>query len=439
MKRTLRGRIVRSFVSFAVCVAAVFGLATAIFVYTVEDSLFESMLVEEANRLERDVTMGSSALPGAWPRPSADFMTVYESIEQLPADLRATLAEEPRRREFAGDSGRHYHVRALFRGDAAPAAWLVAEVSDRLVVRPMRRALLVQWLVIECVMLALAVALALRVSRRIAQPLTSLAQAVHAIDVTKPQALVVVDADQEVSSVLRAFESMRSRVQAFIAREQQFTRDASHELRTPLSVIRSATAQAIDDPGMSERTRELLRLAQEGAEQLERTVASLLALAREHTRSESVTNTLVLPALERIVVEQAALRDLSAWQLQIDVSATASLPVSDSVLHILLSNLIGNAFAHADAGVISVSMNDGVFRVANPASGDIGVDPHELTVAGMRRAESPGYGLGLSIVERLCERCGLVMSIAPVTDGTFAVTLQPGVSGPPVAPSWSPV
>ncbi len=425
MTRTLRSRIVVSFVSFAVFVAAVFGLATAVFLYTVEDSLFESMLREEAARLERAAALDSRSAATQWPQPSANYMTIYTSTEQFPADLRTLVETDPKRREFSGDSGRHYHVHPLFRDQSTPSAWLVAEVSDRLVVRPMRRALLAKWLFIECAMLVIALVLALRVSRRIAQPLTSLAQALKSMDIAKPQSLEVHNAEREVRVVMGALDEMRSRVHAFVDREQRFTRDASHELRTPLSVIQSTTAQAVEDPGISDTTRRLLQFAREGAEQLERTVASLLALAREDTPEGSRSSTFVLPVLERIVLEQAVLRDTSRSALVIDVSRSATLPVSDSVLHILLSNVLGNAFAHAAPGEVRVSMRDRVLRIVNPVSGDIALNVRDLSLAGVRRAESPGYGLGLSIVERLCERSGLVLSIALVADGLFEVVLQP--------------
>ena len=359
-------------------------------------------------------------------------MTVYDSESGLPPDLREQVRKEPMRREFAGDSGRHYHVRALFRAEAVsgavPATWLVAEVSDRLVVRPMRRALLAKWLFIEVFMLAMAVAIALRIARRIAEPLSSLAQAVHTLDLTQSQPIVVRNADHEVAMVTRALEDMRSRVQAFIAREQLFTRDASHELRTPLSVIRSTTAQALDDPSVSATARRLLALAQQAAEQLERTVASLLALAREHSLTDAGAHTPVLPALERVGLEQTAVRETRSLSLELALTRADSLPVSDSVLHILLSNLIGNAFAHAAPGVVRVSMRDGVLRIANPVRPDILANPTALATAGVRRDGSPGYGLGLAIVERLCERTGLTFSLAPIADGTFEVVLGPASS-----------
>jgi signal transduction histidine kinase len=423
--RTLRTRIVLSFVSFAVCVAAVFGFAAAVFLYTVEDSFFESIVREEATRLE---TLASNprASGSIWAQPSVPYMFVYESIAQLPRDLQAQVALQPERREFAGDSGRHYHVRALFPERSPPAAWLVAEVSDRLVVRPMRRALLADWLLVGGVLLAVAVVLALRVARRIAQPLTTLAQEVHRLDVMAAQPIVVHNADAEIQVVIRALDDMRTRVQAFVAREQLFTRDASHELRTPLSVIRSTTAQALADPGVSTSTRQLLQLALQGAEQLERTTASLLALAREHPLSEVDAHTQVLPVLERVVLEQTAMRDTSTVSLDIDVSRTDTLPIAGSVLNILLSNLIGNAFAHSAPGVVRVSMRDGVLRINNPVLQGV-VIPHPATLMsdGVRREGSPGDGLGLSIVRRLCERSGLLLTVTADHVHGFDVSLQP--------------
>ena len=52
-----------------------------------------------------------------------------------------------------------------------------------------------------------------------------------------------------------ALHGLGERVDAYIARERDFTRDASHELRTPLTVIRVAVDLIAHDGGLSERSR----------------------------------------------------------------------------------------------------------------------------------------------------------------------------------------
>jgi hypothetical protein len=48
------------------------------------------------------------------------------------------------------------------------------------------------------------------------------------------------------------------------------------------------------------------------------------------------------------------------------------LPVPTPVLHILLSNLVGNAFAHSEAGEVRIDVEGGRLRIANSGGG---IDP----------------------------------------------------------------
>ncbi len=426
MSRRLRSRIVLAFGGFAVFVTAIFGLSTAIFLYTAEDRFFNEQLAEEAALLEQ-----SRARDARWGVPRHSYMTVHESFLTMPADLRRPLTAEPWRREFPGDAGRHYHVRPLadpVSSDSTARAWLVAEVSDRLVVRPMRSDLLGRWLVVNAGILLLAIGIALRIARRVARPLSSLAEAVRAFDPARSTSPITIDgADDEVAVVARSLEEMRARVQEFVSREQAFTRDASHELRTPLSVIRSTTAQALDDPGSSPASRRLLMLALQSAEHMERTIAGLLLLAREAALERPDVPCRILPVLEQVVLEQSAALEGRAVSLAIEVPADATLDVSEAVLHILLSNVIGNAFAHASPGTVRVCMRGRLLMVCNPMIPEVMPDVETLGVPGVKRAESPGFGLGLSIVRRLCEKAGLSLSLQVIPGGEFQLGIGPGV------------
>jgi signal transduction histidine kinase len=332
----------------------------------------------------------------------------------MPPDLRPQLQAEVNRREFRGDVGRHYHVtplKAAMNADSTASAWLVAEVSDRLVVRPMRASLLEQWLLVELLLLLVAVVLALWIARRIARPLSLLAESVHHLDPAHPTpAIAIAGADREVTQVARALDQLRTRVAAFVVREQAFTRDASHELRTPLSVIRSTTAQALHDPAVPVPTQRLLALALQSAEQMERSVASLLALSRERAGAAAAEPCRVLPVLEDVVLEQSAALDARQLMMEIRVPPDAALVVDAAILHLLLANVLNNAVTHASHGPVCVHWERAELTISNPVAPGAVPDAQTLGVPGTKRASSPGFGFGLSIVQRLCDHAGLQVS-----------------------------
>jgi len=223
--------------------------------------------------------------------------------------------------------------------------------------------------------------------------------------------------DDEVGVLARGLDNLSGRVRAFIAREHAFTRDASHELRTPLAVIRSATEQLASEPGLSGAGRRQLAHVQHSARQLEQTVITLLTLAREENVEQDATPLAVLPVLEQVVVEQAVLLEGKPVAVRVDVPADVSLPVPGPVLHMLLANLVGNAFAHTRAGEVYIDVAAGRLRIRNTAPAG---DPDTIMQPFAKGEGSAGFGLGLAIVHRLCDRFAIDLRIEGTEHATVA-------------------
>ncbi|WP_057629099.1 sensor histidine kinase [Stenotrophomonas terrae] len=402
-RKRLRNRLMLAFAGFTLVVATLFGLYVAVFAYAVEDMFFNGLLEREANE-----QLQHHAQTGAWKAPRESWMQVIESATQLPDSIASTLAREPRRREFPGSDGRHYHLQRLQPDAAAEPAWLLAEVSQLLVVRPQRAGLfqLLAWSGVAVITLALL--LGAWLAGRTTAPLSRLAQLV---DNTGPDHLPAVHAqrfaDDEVGVLARGLEALIIRIRAFVIREREFTRDASHELRTPLAVIRGTTERLARDPSLSPAARQGLSQIHQSALQLEQTISMLLALAREQALPATGEANRLLPVIERVVVEQAPLLDDKQIELDIDVPFAANSTLPLAVLQVLLANLIGNAFAHTAAGTIRVAAEAEQLRISNPGDG---ISDQALD-AFSKGANSGGFGLGLAIVQRLCEQHGIALDI----------------------------
>jgi signal transduction histidine kinase len=410
----LRNRFMLAFAAFTLVTAAVFGFYAVVFMYATEDEFFASLLRQEASAQHehRERT-------GEWAEPRLPFLRVYAAGEALPDGLAGVLAQEPHRREAAGLHGRHYHLQQLHAAGAD--AWLVAEVSHQLVVRPMRERVL-GWLAASALLLvALALLLGLLLARRVTGPLSRLAARVDGLTTPQlPRDFARGFDDDEVGTLARALQAMTGRIHDFIAREREFTRDASHELRTPLAVIRAAAERLDDEAALSPHGREHLQHLQQSVRQLQQTMDTLLALARAQAAPAGAAPLRVVPLVERVIVEQAALLDGKDVEVDVAVAASATTTIAAPVLHILLSNLIGNAFAHTARGRVTIDLDGSRLRIVNRGSAvatPAGADWFEPYA---KREGSAGFGLGLDIVRRLGERCGLDLRIAFEADSASA-------------------
>lgn len=416
MTRTLRARILTSYAAFALLVAVVFGFAAAVFLYTAEDRFFEQLLEEEAALVEQ-----SWATSAERPAPRYGWMSVHTDSATLPPDLRRAMRAAPSSREFTGTEGRHYHVHPLRLGNGSVRGWLVAEVHARLVLRPRRGSLLVQWLAVEAVILAAAVGMAALIARRVANPLSELAASVRALDPTKPTPVHRPEQDdREIAVVASALDDLQRRVAGFVAREQAFTRDVSHELRTPLAALRSTVSRLATDTGVTDVTRPTLTRVLSACDRLEWTISSLLELAREPVNTAKRRSVLVRPVLEQVVLELEESFRARGLTLHTDVPTGFALPAEREGLHLVLSNVLGNACMHSASGRVRVWCDGPVLVVENPV--DATSLPEGMGARGVRREDSPGYGFGLELSRRLCERSGMTLTWC-AGDHTFEVRL----------------
>lgn len=355
--------LVRAFTAFTLAVVLLFGLFAMAFVYAVEDRVFERELTAESQRQE-----AARAAGGAWLVPQRAHHRVVSRSADLPTDLARVLAQEPHRREVSGTQGRHYHLRPLSGG-----AWLVAEVGDQLLVRPMRDELLA-WL------------------------------AICGAAVTLASLLLA-------SWLARRFEAVLARTRAFAAREQAFTRDASHELRTPLAVLRLGLARLTGPSAVPLR---------EAAAQMSDTLDALLCLAREAPAAPAAP-TAVLPLVERWALTHADWLDTQSLRLEVAVPRNAALCVPPEVLHTALAGVLGNAFVHGTLGsVVWVGMDDAALLVRNPSA----APPPDAASPGVKGAASSGQGLGLAITQRLLAHHGARLTLthaAGVTEARIEV------------------
>jgi signal transduction histidine kinase len=413
--RRMHRKLMLSFSIFALALVALFGLFAMAFVYTVEDRFIERWLQQEALRLR-----AAYANERKWLSTSQPNLVVIERWESLPADLARTLTREPSRTEIAGDEGRHYHVVALDRKANPP--WLVAEVSEQLMVRPMRDRLLVWLIGWGIVAVVVALLLAWILARRTSAPLEAIASRLSGAN-PSDGALTFPESQRldEVGEVARGLESAFVRLAAFVEREQAFTRDASHELRTPLAVLRASIERMRSEQTASDAAR-LLNSMHGSVLLMQQTVETLLQVAREDVVGPQIAS--VLPIIERWVIAHAAWLDIQGLALDIRVTATDQIALPESVASLVVANLLHNAFAHgAKSGSVTIESENGVLRIANPirtASADA-LSAENATADG-------AHGFGLTIVRRLLERYGAKLNLTQ-TQSQMIVTIV-GIESP---------
>ena len=262
--------------------------------------------------------------------------------------------------------------------------------------------------------IAVAGALAWYVTRRITQPVETLAEAADQIaegryDVALPSP----QGGDEIGHLASRFGQMAERLQEAEELERNFLMTVSHELRTPLTAIRGHVDALREGVAQDEASRrESLEVIAAEARRLERLVGDVLDLAKLDTRrftlrSEEVDMARLLERAYTAFSEEARRRGID-YQSEINAHPVI-VADGDRVLQII-SNLLSNAFRWTpDGGHVALELDqaNGLISVAVQDTGPgIPEDERDRIFRPFWSRDGGGTGLGLAIARELAAAHG---------------------------------
>jgi len=213
--------------------------------------------------------------------------------------------------------------------------------------------------------------------------------------------------EDELGELARSFDNYLGRLRAFIDRERAFTADVSHELRTPLAVIQGATEVLEGDHNLSPKQKQRINRIERASRDMTELTMALLLMAREETaRAQPDEQCPVKEVLMECVEKHRHLIEGRDAVLELDIAAQPRLPAERTLLSIVISNLIRNAFSYTETGKIGIRLAADRLVVSDTG---IGIKADELARVFQRYykgSASKGSGIGLSLVKRICDRYG---------------------------------
>lgn len=187
-----------------------------------------------------------------------------------------------------------------------------------------------------------------------------------------------------------------------------FTENASHEIQTPLAIINSKLELLTQSENFTESEMQDMQLINDEIRRLSKLNQSLLLLTKINNQQFTETGTVdMVNIINKHLNKYEEL--FAAKQITVikNIDAPALIVMNETLADILISNFITNAIKHnIGNGKIDISLNKNCFKIINTGSG-LSIKPSELFQR-FRKGEptSESMGLGLSIVEKICERYG---------------------------------
>lgn len=422
-KQSLAQRIIIAFALMSALVAGTFAVGIVATVHLVEEKLISAGLGGDLQRL---LLMDSISDWSHRPEPDQLFYFSGGPADfELPKDLRHL------------DPGFH----EVFRGDLSYHAMVQVVDGRRYVLlqdqsdfEERERILFAVVLVGFVLSLALAVVLGWLLARRVMAPVIRLARQVRHRDQLLGLAppLAPDYAADEVGQLALAFDATLGRLREALNRERLFTSDVSHELRTPLMVLATSCELLLANPALEPRSRAQVERITRACEDMRELVQTFLMLARAQRKDAPATQAGLAQVADELTIQWRGPIEQKGLQLLVEIAPEAAQggKYNATFLQTVMSNLLRNALHYTDTGHIRLGVERAGFSVEDTGVG-IPKDKREAMFKPFVRGtekRGEGLGLGLSLVQRICDDQGWTVELAHVQPHgcAFRVNLQPG-------------
>lgn len=244
---------------------------------------------------------------------------------------------------------------------------------------------------------------------------------------------------------VKEIEPIRNELNAFIdansqlvANEKRITSDIAHELKTPIAEILALSEIHLlypDDERISKTyPDDILHIAQ----RMKAIVENLLLLQRASSPSLTLTQEPICLAdlTNRVQLALQFKYPQLQQRVKLHYQAMERIVADNFVMETILTNLLDNAlfYSPAESEVEVLWYQEGqraFLRITNPHHVKLTEDQltnitQPLYQVDSSRTSNQRFGLGLSIVNNLCQQCHYTLSFAQQANHCFSVTVMLG-------------
>jgi signal transduction histidine kinase len=407
-RQSLSRRIVIAFMLMTLLVGGTFAIGIVETVHLVEERLISTELGGDLGRL---LKMESSEDWRHNPEPGQLFhFSNGPGDFAMPADLQAL---PPGFSElYRGERSYHAFVQ-LVDGRRYVLLEDQSEFEDR------EQLLFAVVLTGFLISLALSGLLGWLLARKVIEPVVRLSRQVRHPDqlLDRAPSLAPDYAGDEVGQLAASFDTTLGLLRRALTRERLFTSDVSHELRTPLMVLASSCELLLDNPALDPRARGQVQRIARASEEMRDLVQTFLLLARSRNDEPGMTPLASLAEVADGLVEQ--------WRPAIEAKGLTFhyqrgsgtlMHYNAPLLRSVMGNLLRNALHYTEHGGIHLSLQVQGFVVEDSGVGIPESEREAMFQPFVRggQARGEGLGLGLSLVQRICESQGWSVSLSGV-------------------------
>ena len=246
-------------------------------------------------------------------------------------------------------------------------------------------------------------------------------------ELSKLQTLSLETAEvQEIKKLNEVFQEMATQIYNDFEAQKEYTENVSHELQTPLAIISSKVDELMQSDNLSKEQMEQLALLLETTNRLSKINQALIFLTKIDNRFYTQGSTFSLNDLikEKLQIFDAAIQE-KKLKLELDLLDITHINMNPYLAETLIINLIKNAIIHnTTGGVLNIQLSNNALSISN--SGSPLLFPEEDIFKRFTRSENSkkNLGIGLSIVQRICELYTFKITYTYVSEHQFKIIFK---------------
>ena len=245
-----------------------------------------------------------------------------------------------------------------------------------------------------------------RISHRLWRPFYTSLDKIKKFDLNHQKGISFDKTDiSEFSELNESLDKLISGNIAAYMQQKEFAENASHELQTPLSVIQSKLELLLQSKALKNEQYEAIEDAFKALRRVSRINKNLLLLTKIENSQFMDKEQIDLSSLicQEVPLFTHFLED-KQLKLKTDIAPGVFVEGNKLLVEILVQNLLTNAIRHSPTGgSLSIFVDHKKIEFSNT-----GVSPLETGQLFRRFAsassQTPGTGLGLSLVKQICNR-----------------------------------
>lgn len=401
--KRLRHRIMFAFLFFGATITLMFGVSLVIALKSVETNVLDDILYSEYFGF-RQQTDSSEQVSDSF-RSHSTIMIHTVSQDDYPSGMPAHVRGLPPGIHDVTYKNRDYRVLIAH----ADNLRYIVQFDDTSIHQRERDFIRLVWL---CALITLIIAfvIGLGVANHVFQPIKKLAYQVMAFKNQPGESLDMTEfGDDEVGVLARKLQHYHEQLQQLLVREKEFASNVSHELRTPITSISMAAEVLASKTGVSAPEYARIQRIQRAVGEISELIDTFLILAQINDDStKSHISCDMGPIIDKVIEQQRVWLGNKPVEVIVQAKEVLNVVAHPGILSVLVANLVRNAFRYTEQGMIEMVLTKKQLIVSDTG---VGIDlPTQAQIFKGHVISNTGktdrIGLGLAIVQRICERYG---------------------------------